>query len=108
MTGESDIISDGTQVIQVQNGMPLFPQITGSGCLHGVFCATFMAMAARSEQDMLSACVEACITYTVAGEIATQNHPHMGNSAFNNALLDTLCTISHNDVIQKEKISYLR
>jgi len=39
MTGESDIISDGTQVIQVQNGTPLFPKITGSGCLHGAFCA---------------------------------------------------------------------
>ena len=41
ISGETDFVSDGQRVAKVQNGTPLFPKITGSGCLLGAVCGAF-------------------------------------------------------------------
>lgn len=71
VSGEIDYISDGKTVIQIANGTPLFPKVTGSGCLLGAVIAAFLGVAEK--QDYLHAVVEACAVYALAGELAAQN-----------------------------------
>lgn len=41
VSGEIDYISDGKQVAKIANGTPLFPKVTGSGCLLGAVVGAF-------------------------------------------------------------------
>ncbi len=70
ISGEIDYISDGKQVAKIYNGTPLFPKITGSGCLLGATVGAFLAVAKQG--DEFNACLEACAGFAVAGELAAQ------------------------------------
>ncbi|PVX39854.1 hydroxyethylthiazole kinase [Pasteurella langaaensis DSM 22999] len=91
VSGEIDYLSDGKNVIQIANGTPLFPKITGSGCLLGAVIAAFLGVV--DKQDNLNAVVEACTVYALAGEIAAQNLSTQVGS-FATAFLNQLAEIS--------------
>lgn len=99
ISGAVDVVSDGEQVVEIANGTPLFPQITGSGCLHGAVCAAFIALA---PDDVLSACVAACAAYAIAGELAAANAT--ANGTFTTALLDSLSQIDEAAIQQRQQI----
>ncbi|WP_439239814.1 hydroxyethylthiazole kinase [Lonepinella sp. BR2474] len=89
ISGEIDYISDGKRVAKIANGTPLFPKVTGSGCLLGAVVGAFLGVAEKD--DEFNACVEACTAYAVAGELAAQGlHNQLGDFAvqFINQLAD--------------------
>lgn len=92
VSGEVDVLSDGERVVTVSGGTPLFPLITGSGCLHGALCAAFIAVA----DDVLAACATACAAYACAGERAAQGG--IANGTFTTALLDSLARLQSTDI----------
>lgn len=93
VSGAVDVISDGTQIVEIHNGTPLFPHITGSGCLHGAVCAAFMALAPHA---VFSACVTASAIYAIAGELVATDT--MANGTFTTALLDGLARVQASDI----------
>lgn len=99
VSGEVDVISDGQQTVEVRGGTPLFPMITGSGCLHGAVCAAFMAML---PDNLLSACVTACAVYGAAGEIVATDT--MSSGSFTTALLNGLSIVQPDDVARMADI----
>lgn len=70
VSGAIDYISDGERVAKIHNGTPLFPKVTGSGCLLGAAVGAFLAVAPK--EDYFSAVVEGCASYAIAGELAAQ------------------------------------
>lgn len=46
LTGVTDFVSDGSVVVQLQNGHELLGKITGSGCIAGSAIASYCAAAA--------------------------------------------------------------
>ncbi|WP_044470373.1 hydroxyethylthiazole kinase [Mannheimia massilioguelmaensis] len=70
ISGETDVISDGSLLCSIHNGSSMLPKVTGSGCLLGAVIAAFLGVAEKD--SYFSACVEACATYAVAGELAMQ------------------------------------
>lgn len=102
ISGEIDYVSDGNTVISIANGSPLFPKITGSGCLHGAVCAAFAGLYSDSP---LATFVSACTIYACAGQIAEK--PSMGPGGFTTALLDGLATIDSDEVAKLAIINTL-
>lgn len=94
LSGATDYLSDGETVITVQNGTPLFPKITASGCLLGGVCGAFLAVA----DDGLAGVLDAVLTYTVAGELASAGLTDTQSGTFYTQLIDALGTISAEDV----------
>jgi len=66
VTGEVDIVTDGTRVVRVSNGHPLMGYVTGTGC----GATTAIACFAAAVDDPLEAAAGALICYGIAGEAA--------------------------------------
>ncbi|PJG83421.1 hydroxyethylthiazole kinase [Caviibacterium pharyngocola] len=103
LSGETDWISDGARLVGVHNGTPLFPRITGSGCLLGAVCAAFLGVA--DKRDYFAACVEACTFYAAAGETAAETLLPTQTGTFSTALLDQLAAMTAQQAEEKARVS---
>ncbi|OOF66134.1 hydroxyethylthiazole kinase [Rodentibacter sp. Ppn85] len=101
ISGEVDVISDGPQTATVHNGTPLFPKVTASGCLLSAVCGAFLAV---DSGDHFAATIEACVAYTVAGELAAKGLTTQVGQ-FQIRLLDELATLSPETIAQKGRVN---
>ena len=81
VSGETDIITDGTRLVSVSNGVPLMGKISGTGCMSAPCCA-----AAASVTNPFDASVFAMSLLGVAGEIAESHGPGTFKPAFFDAV----------------------
>lgn len=68
VTGATDYICDGDQVIAVHSGDPLMTRVTGTGCALSTVVAAFLA----TGDDPLHAVASACAVMGVAGKHAAR------------------------------------
>lgn len=101
VSGQTDYVSDGITTYAIENHTSLFPKITASGCLLGGVIAAFLATAARSP---LSAVVEACTVYAVAGELAAQGLAPYQSGTFGVKLIDSLSQVTAQDVARQARV----
>lgn len=99
VSGQVDLITDGSTIVRVENGDPLFTSITGAGCALGAAVAAFAA----THEDLLTTTVAACVTYAVAGELAACGA--RGPGSFSVGLLDSLATIDASAVAARARLS---
>lgn len=99
-TGETDIITDGKKLIHIKNGNSQLSAITGTGCMLGALCATFLAIFQGIE-----AIVCACAVLEIAGELAQTNS---GNGTFMTNLIDKLSVLSHKDIEKHLKLEEIQ
>lgn len=85
VTGETDAIAVRGEVRLLQNGSPLMPLVTGTGCLLGAVLAAFIGSSDRS--DDLACLTEAMTVYNVAGEIAEKVAKGKGVGSFQVAFI---------------------
>ncbi|TDF40933.1 hydroxyethylthiazole kinase [Histophilus somni] len=104
ISGETDYISDGKRLAKLNNGTPLFPKITASGCLLSAVCSAFLAVA--EQKDYFDALVEGCSAYAIAGEIAAQSLSSTQFGQFTLGLLDQLASLTPEQINQYARISY--
>ncbi len=102
ISGEIDYISDGKRVAKIENGTPLFPKITGSGCLLGAIIGAFLSL----DDDNFTLCVSACASYAIAGELAAKNLKDYQIGQFFVSLLDNLALLDDELAKKYAKISY--
>ncbi|EHU9850102.1 hydroxyethylthiazole kinase, partial [Listeria monocytogenes] len=100
ISGEVDVISDGTRFAKVANGSALLPRITGSGCLLSAVCGSFIAV----QDDAFRASVEACASYAVASEYAEMELERKLPGSFRPLFLDALASWSVEKTRAKAKI----
>lgn len=98
LTGEVDYISDGVRLYTLHNGTPLLPKVTASGCLLSAIVGAFLAVAERPQY--LQACVEACATFAIAGELASDGLTSQSGT-FMIRLLDRLGDVTPEQIAQK-------
>lgn len=101
ITGARDVISDGTRVLEVQNGHPMLKRITGSGCMAG----TLVACCAAVEADGLLAAGAGLAVMGVAGERAAARAE--GPGSFHVALFDEMSRISRHGCAGQEHVLWL-
>ncbi|TCP95795.1 hydroxyethylthiazole kinase [Cricetibacter osteomyelitidis] len=105
ISGETDYLSNGKQVATIHNGSPLFPKITGSGCLLSAVCGAFLAVAEKSQY--FTALINACTSYAVAGELAAQTLQLTEHGQFYVKLLDQLAQLTDEQAQQYGEIRYV-
>lgn len=76
VTGSTDIVTDGKEIVEIPFGHPLMSAITGSGCLLSAVVAAYLAV---YPEKVLSAAAEALRFYGKAGERASHSAPEPGS-----------------------------
>jgi hydroxyethylthiazole kinase len=88
VTGPTDVITDGKQLIRVSNGHPLMSYVTGTGCAATSTIGAFLSI----DEDPFSATATALAFFGWAGEVAAKKASAPGS--FMIAMLDALYTIT--------------
>ena len=81
ITGKEDMIVSANKCEFITNGTPAMSQITGTGCMLGMICATYLAVAAP-----FTAALSAAREFGTAGERAEKNSS--GPGSFQTELFD--------------------
>ena len=88
ISGDVDIVTDGTVSYRVRNGHPMMGSVTGTGCQLSVLIGAFAA--ANPDKPLLAALAGVC-AYGLCGELAYQRlSPLDGNASYRNYLIDGL------------------
>jgi len=89
VTGETDIVSNGSKRILISNGCPQMGEYTGSGCQLSGLIAAFLG--AAGDGEYLDAVVAAVCTLGLAGETALKYMQEGdGNATFRNRVIDAV------------------
>lgn len=91
-TGQSDIITDGKRVIYVKNGTPALACVTGTGCMLGALCTTFMTVLTP-----MDAALSACVYFGICGEMAKTDKD---NCSFMMNLIDRISILSKEEILK--------
>jgi hydroxyethylthiazole kinase len=88
VSGQTDYITNGTEVRTVSNGNPLMAKVTGMGCTATAIVAAFAAI----NPDTFEAAVHGMAVMGIAGEIAAQKAS--GNGSMQVLFLDELYNLN--------------
>lgn len=89
-SGPTDLVTDGTRMLLIQNGTPQLASVTGTGCMLGALCASYLAVGTA-----LSAAAAACAVLGISGERAATA---CGSGSFGIRLMDQLSTLTDPDL----------
>ena len=91
-TGETDLVTDGEQMIRIHGGSSMLCLVTGAGCMLSALTGAFLA--ANPEQP-LQAAASAAETMSVCAEIAQRRlRTGEGNASFRTRLIDAMCNLT--------------
>lgn len=99
ISGATDLVTDGTDVIRVSNGHPYLMRVTGGGCALGAVTAAFLAVS----DNPLVATASATTVYTVAADIAAGNAGGPGTFAV--AFIDALAAVNSDAILDRARIA---
>lgn len=99
VTGATDYITDGQQLIQLDNGHPMMAKVTGTGCTATALIGAFLAVC----DTPLEAAVSALACLGVAGERASRECPGPGTLQLR--LLDELYQLDQDSLSHTLKLS---
>jgi len=95
-SGKVDIITDGNRLYHIHNGTPSLSQITGTGCLQGALCASYL-----SAKPGIEAVITGCVVLGICGELAQTDR---GAGTFLCHLMDALSTLTDAEIEQHLKL----
>lgn len=99
ISGEVDYVTDGEQVISVQNGDEMMAKVTGMGCSASAIIGAF-----ASFKDALTASAEAMAIMGIVGEIAASKSEGPGSMQLN--FLDELYILTSESIKNRLNIQY--
>jgi hydroxyethylthiazole kinase len=99
LSGETDLITDGTRLAAVANGHRLMAKVTAMGCAGSALIAACLAV----EDDPWQAAAAGLTLLGVAGEEAVR--AAQGPASFAVAIVDALYNLESVVVLQKAKVS---
>ena len=100
VSGETDIITDGKQLIYMKNGTPQLATVTGTGCMLGALCTCYLSVC-----EDISAAVMACGTLGIGGERA---ETEKGSGTFLVNLMDELSTLTEEEIQKYIKMEMIK
>jgi hydroxyethylthiazole kinase len=99
LTGERDLVSDGTRLATIANGDPLMAKVTAMGCAGSALVAACLAV----EDDAWLATTAALTMFGVAGEVAAERS--RGPGSFAVEIIDALHALNRVTLIGKAKVT---
>ncbi len=97
-SGKTDIVSNGSKTVFIRNGTPQLSSITGTGCMLGAICASFLCVSSPFD-----AAQNSCILLGICGETAETSK---GGASFMQNLIDKLYSCTDEEIsslIRKEE-----
>lgn len=91
-SGKVDIVTDGKCLYHIHNGTPLLSQVTGTGCLQGALCASYL-----SAKPGIEAVITGSSVLGICGELARTD---CGTGTFLCSLMDKLSTLTDTEIEQ--------
>jgi hydroxyethylthiazole kinase len=98
LTGETDIVTDGTHMVRIANGHPWMANITAMGCAGAAVTAACLAV----EAEPWLAVAAGQLIVGVAGEIAAEHARGPGSLAV--GILDALNGLRYADLVKGAKV----
>jgi len=98
LTGDQDIVTDGTRVVAIRNGDPLMAKVTAMGCAASALVAACLAV----ETDAWRATAAGLILIGLAGELAAAGAHGPGTLAV--GILDALHGLDQRTVVERARI----
>jgi hydroxyethylthiazole kinase len=98
VSGATDYIVEGKQIIKVMNGHPLMTKVTGLGCTATALCGAFAAV----EKNYFMATAKTMAVMGIAGEMAAEIA--IGPGSMQMLFLDKLYLLKEADIEQRLKI----
>ncbi|MFK3938380.1 hydroxyethylthiazole kinase [Alkalihalobacillus sp. NPDC078783] len=102
LTGEVDVITDGSETYMVSNGHEWLTKVVGTGCLLGGVVAAFAATAAKA--DYVKSSAQAVSYYGVAAEKAYVGSSKDGYGAFGQTFIDQLGALTEEEALNLQRI----
>ncbi|MEW5705988.1 MAG: hydroxyethylthiazole kinase [Actinomycetota bacterium] len=99
VTGAQDIITNGEQIMLVNNGDPMLATITGTGCMSTTITAAFAAV----QKDYFKAAAGALVAFGLAGEKAAAVSGQRPGT-FHSALYDEIYELKPEDILRGAKV----
>jgi hydroxyethylthiazole kinase len=99
LTGERDVVHDGTRLANIANGDALMSRVTAMGCAGSALVAACLAV----EPDAWTATVAALLTLGVAGEIAAARA--RGPGSFAAEIIDALYGLDREALLARAKVN---
>ena len=91
-----DIVTDGKRLYHIHNGTSLLSQVTGTGCLQGALCASYL-----SAKPGMEAVITGSAVLGICGELAQTDR---GTGTFLCNLMDALSTLTDVEMEQNLKL----
>ena len=85
-SGKVDIVTDGKRLYHIHNGTAQLSAVTGTGCLQGALCASYL-----SAKPAMEAVITGCVVLGICGELARTD---LGTGTFLCHLMDKLSTLT--------------
>jgi len=98
ITGEVDIVTDGSRLARIMNGHELMGKVVGTGCMSASVIGTFAAV----NDDPFNAAAGGLSAYGIAGEIAAKETTRP--MEFKNRLMDTMSDLKEEDLASMKVI----
>lgn len=95
-SGKVDIVTDGNRLYHIHNGTPQLSQVTGTGCLQGALCASYL-----SANPGIEAVITGCAVLGICGELAQTDR---GTGTFLYNLMDALSTLTDAQIAENLKL----
>ena len=100
ITGKTDIITDGTRTLSVQNGHEMLSSVTGTGCM----CTALIGAFCGANTDMLTAAAGGILCMGIAGETAQVTAGQKGLGSFHISLIDGIGNLTAQMIKERAKI----
>jgi hydroxyethylthiazole kinase len=98
VSGATDIVTDGTRTLLVDNGHPMMGQVSGTGCMASSVTGAF----ATTTYDHVTSTAAALAAFGVAGERAVNRCA--GPASYKIALLDEIYRLKPEDLYQCARV----
>ena len=95
-SGKVDIVTDGNRLYHIHNGTPMLSQVTGTGCLQGALCASYL-----SAKPGIEAVITGSSVLGISGELAQTDR---GTGTFLCHLMDKLSALTDTEIDQNLKL----
>ena len=100
ISGEIDVVSDGSKTALIENGHPMLGNLTGTGCM----CTSLIGSFCGAGALPFSASVAAMACMGICGELAYEKAGQLGSGSFHEALRDAVSKIERQTFERLAKI----
>ena len=97
VTGETDLVTDGSRSANIGNGHPIMGRVTGTGCSSSTSVACFAA----AIEDPFRAALGGLVSHAIAGEIAAESCE--GPGSFVPRFLDALSNLDRETIVSRTR-----